>query len=145
MLNDTLADCMSDLNESMKIVLKNLLDDAATTIIKELDADGSTVLEWTEFKQSMQAFAKKTDEAKEVGRLFFIQEEEKRALLPHYKEYNVKQLTRMLHIEAFDYAVWEKEITEKRNEKPSYLLFDYQNRNPYTHDASFYRIENTRE
>ena len=61
MLNDTLADCMSDLNESMKIVLKNLLDDAATTIIKELDADGSTVLEWTEFKQSMQAFAKKTN------------------------------------------------------------------------------------
>ena len=61
MLNDTLSDCMSGLNESMKIVLKNLLDDAASTIIQELDSDGSNVLEWTEFKQSMKAFAKKTN------------------------------------------------------------------------------------
>ena len=60
MLNDTLSECMGDLTESMKDVLRNLLEDAAGTIIKELDADGSEVLEWNEFKQSMKAFAQKT-------------------------------------------------------------------------------------
>ncbi len=60
MLNDTLADCMGELSESMRLVLKKLLEEAAATIIKELDADGSEVLEWSEFKQSMQAFAQKT-------------------------------------------------------------------------------------
>jgi len=60
MLNDTLADCMGELSESMRSVLRNLLEDAASTIIKELDADGSQVLEWSEFKQSMSAFAQKT-------------------------------------------------------------------------------------
>ena len=59
MLNDTFADCLGDLPESMKIVFKGLLEEAAASIIKELDADGSQVLEWNEFKQYMQAFSQK--------------------------------------------------------------------------------------
>ena len=59
MLNDTFAQCMGDLPESMKIVFKGLLEEAAASIIKELDADGSQVLEWGEFKQYMHAFSQK--------------------------------------------------------------------------------------
>ncbi len=68
MLNDTLADCMSDLSEVMKVVCKNLLEDAAIGIIKELDADGSEVLEWNEFKQSMRAFAQQTGSLMQIIR-----------------------------------------------------------------------------
>ena len=64
--------------------------------------------------ESTPALEKRTDEAKEVGRIIFLQLEEKWALLSHYKGYNVEELTEILHSEAFDYTVWRKEMTVRR-------------------------------
>lgn len=61
MLNDTLSDCMADLEESLQSIMKTLLDEAASSIIKSLDADGSEVLEWNEFKQCMHNFSQKKE------------------------------------------------------------------------------------
>ena len=51
--------------------------------------------------------------------------------------YHAKQVMKMTHMEAFFYAVWEdcpEKICERR-EKPGFLLFDYEKRNPLTGDA----------
>ncbi len=68
MLTDTFAEFISELQESMKEILANHLDAVANKIIKELDKDGSEVLEWNEFKDYMRLFTKEQKEVMDIIR-----------------------------------------------------------------------------
>lgn len=88
--------------------------------------------------KSRPDFAHDLQEHKEVIRAFYRWEEEERTFLPDYVNYDSKQLGRMTHLEPFYYPVWDKlerDVTEV-SRKPSYLLFDYRQRNPLTGDAT---------
>lgn len=68
---------------------------------------------------------------------FYEKEEKEPAVLTGYEGYHAKQVMKMTHMEAFFYPVWEdcpEKICERR-EKPGFLLFDYEKRNPLTGDA----------
>lgn len=75
------------------------------------------------------AFAKSQDTLKEVSREIYQSEEETRELLPAYAEYNSKQLSKMTHLEEFEYSVWEVGKCEKLP-KRQLTIFDYNERNP---------------
>lgn len=77
---------------------------------------------------------------KAAARTFYLQEEQNRSFLPAYRAYDAKQLSRMTHLEAFDYPVYDmKKIETIRNaqkaEKPEFVLFDYMERSPLTYEA----------
>ena len=79
-------------------------------------------------------FAKAQDSLKEVSREIYQKEEETRELLPAYAEYNSKQLSKMTHLEEFEYAVWKQGQCEKL-EKNQLVVFDYNERNPLNSEA----------
>lgn len=82
-------------------------------------------------------------------RSFYRREEQVREYLPHYEEYDWKQMSKMTHMEPFRYPVWDMDgllqpkSGEKWGRKPeilpdetTYILFDYQRRNPLNHQAA---------
>lgn len=78
---------------------------------------------------------------------FYREEEENRAYLPDYGEYQAKQLQRMTHLEIFEWPVdktawelWEMSTEEKRQEQTA-LLFDYRRRDPMYGNAAVMRVE----
>lgn len=78
---------------------------------------------------------------------FYREEEENRAYLPDYGEYQAKQLQRMTHLEIFEWPVdktawelWEMSTEEKRKEETA-LLFDYRRRDPMYGNAAVMRVE----
>jgi hypothetical protein len=76
-------------------------------------------------------------------RSFYKQEEKDRCFLPEYSSYDAKQLMRMTHLEPFTYPVWntkEPEDMQPCNDGPTYVLFDYNLRNPLTYEAAVYVI-----
>lgn len=94
--------------------------------------------------KSRPAFAADLSEYKETFKNFFEEEEKVRALLPAYEEYQMRQIMRMIHIEVFQYSVWEM-IAEEREKgagcEKVYILFDYKKRDPLTNEAKTMRIE----
>ncbi len=76
------------------------------------------------------AFAKEETIEKEWLREFYKKETEEHKYLKGYERYEVRQLRKMTHVERF----------EKISEKPVYVLFDYQNRNPLNHQAAKFLI-----
>lgn len=73
---------------------------------------------------------------------FYRREEETRQLLPDYAAYDSRQLARMTHVEPFVYPVWDVARIAagpvKQNQDATvsgYILFDYHNRSPLTHEA----------
>jgi len=80
---------------------------------------------------------------KEFARNFYREEEENRRFLPDYEQYDWKQLSKMTHLEPFTYPVWDIRTMPllqrvegtNQNGKQSYILFDYQNRNPLNFEA----------
>jgi len=75
---------------------------------------------------------------KEYIRNFYQEEEKSRRFLPSYGRYDWKQLSKMTHLEPFHYPVWDmKQLLKQRdrNSAPTYVLFDYQNRNPLNCEA----------
>lgn len=99
-------------------------------------------------------------EDKAVIRDIYREEEEKRVLLPGYEGYDWKQLSKMTHMEAFRYPVWDEVTMDTLRGKTTgtekwgvicargagdafaavdtahrYVLFDYANRNPLTYEA----------
>lgn len=68
MLEDTFAELMKELKETIQAILKNELDAIAKKIIKQLDKDGSEVLEWNEFKQYMHTFTKEKQQILDIIR-----------------------------------------------------------------------------
>lgn len=84
---------------------------------------------------------KNSTEKKKV-REFFEREEQAHQYLKGYEGYTSIQLLRMTHIEKFTYPVWAECPADcaARLESPTYILFDYQNRNTLTHDADYFEI-----
>ena len=92
--------------------------------------------------KSRPDFAKDLTPYKEYSRGFYQQEEQERRLLPGYEAYDHKQLAKMTHLEPFQYPVWDRGLwkvvgaqTEKYREEPTFVLFDYRERDPLTGDA----------
>lgn len=90
----------------------------------------------------------------EFIRAFYQREEREHGFLPAYEGYDWKQLSRMTHLEPFRYAVWNPaDITRceacvdriggeicadgknGEDEALRYVLFDYRDRSPLTHEA----------
>ena len=80
------------------------------------------------------AFAKSQDSLKDISREVYQREEETRELLPTYKEYNSKQLSKMTHLEEFEYSVWKQSDCKKLTEN-QLIIFDYNERNPLNAEA----------
>ncbi len=70
---------------------------------------------------------------------FYKKEEEERNYLAGYVGYDWKQMSKMTHLEPFHYPVWD--MTSEMplwGKGTSYVLFDYQERNPLTGNAKIY-------
>lgn len=80
------------------------------------------------------AFAKSQDSIKDISREIYQKEEETRELLPAYAEYNSKQLSKMTHLEEFEYSVWNQGECKKLAEE-QLIIFDYNERNPLNAQA----------
>ena len=80
------------------------------------------------------AFAKLQDSIKDISREIYQKEEENRELLPAYAEYNSKQLSKMTHLEEFEYSVWNQGECKKLAEE-QLIIFDYNERNPLNAQA----------
>lgn len=71
-------------------------------------------------------FAKDYQVDKELTRKFFQWEEENRKILKGYESFDKRQMSKMTHVEVLD---------------GKHVLFDYKNRDPLSHDATSYIIE----
>ncbi len=76
--------------------------------------------------KSRPAFARDLSGYKEIFRRFYREEEEKHSFLKGYDGYDSRQLERMTHIEVL--------------QDGRMLLFDYQNREPLSHNASVFEL-----
>ncbi|MEG2775116.1 MAG: B12-binding domain-containing radical SAM protein [Acetivibrio sp.] len=85
-------------------------------------------------------FAGIKEESKEKYQKFYRQEEKVRKLLPGYEAYNMKQISRMTHLEFFDIDLMKSIQRGKRTEGESNILFDYENRNPLNHQAAILEV-----
>lgn len=94
--------------------------------------------------KSRPGFAKDfSPEEKEFIRNVYRKEEEDRSLLPSYREYDWKQLSKMTHIEVFRYPVWDImtwSSESKTDTDATYILFDYKNRNRLNYEAATFTI-----
>lgn len=61
--------------------------------------------------------------------------EENKSYFIEYAEFDRKQISKMTHMEVFFYPVWDLVLSRTRQSKPNYILFDYKERNPLTHQA----------
>ena len=101
--------------------------------------------------KSRPVFAREISaEDKEFIRNAYQKEEQERKFLPSYEKYDWKQLSKMTHIEGFNYPVWDMEniiadallgqcreqgcgYSGEKNKQ--YILFDYSRRNPLNYEA----------
>ena len=66
----------------------------------------------------------------------YKKEEGDRKLLPHLSGIPAPQLSRMTHLEQFSYSVGATDVSEiKKLPRQTFLLFDYDHRNPLTKEA----------
>jgi len=75
------------------------------------------------------SFAAETESYKEIKKEFCIREEKERCYLPDYREYHSRQLANMIHMERFSW------YTDAKDGRETYMVFDYKNRSPFTHEA----------
>ncbi len=80
---------------------------------------------------------------KEQSRIFYQKEAQEHKYLEVYEGYDSKQLARMTHLEPFYYPVWERmdRPLRKAVAVPTFILFDYQKRNPLTLEAYAQAVE----
>lgn len=74
---------------------------------------------------------------------FYCKEEKDPRYLQAYREYHARQTMKMTHMEVFHYSVWtpgKADIADKMTQ-PSFVLFDYQKRDPLTGDARYQKID----
>lgn len=83
------------------------------------------------------SFAERREDYKEVVKQFCMREEKERYYLPDYTEYNSRQLANLIHIERFHFYMAAEEGRD------SYVVFDYKNRNPLTHEARAISLQDT--
>ncbi len=81
--------------------------------------------------KSRPAFAAEISGDKELVRKVYMAEEKEHRYLSEkdYEGYNSRQLAKMTHLEKYEYNPYTKE------KEPIYILFDYQIRNPLSHEA----------
>ena len=89
--------------------------------------------------KSRPDFAKDLTPYKHRIRSFYQKEETDRCCLPDYADYDSRQLSRMTHMEVFDYPVWETDIAGhmQKLDKPCMVLFDYRIRDALTYEAKY--------
>lgn len=104
--------------------------------------------------KSRPAFAKNIRDRYYEISSFYKKEEESPVLLSAYvaKGYDSRQMMRMTHTDIFHYPVWdeawfneielgkpgaEKAESAKISRKEKFVLFDYEKRNPLTHEARY--------
>lgn len=87
--------------------------------------------------KSRPDFARDMSVWKEKLLKFYQKEENTHQLLPEYKQYNARQMSKMTHMEAFSYPVWEEDATKIQRllSQEQLVLFDYRVRNPLTYQA----------
>lgn len=92
--------------------------------------------------KSRPLFSPENNVNREALRHFFEQEHHNPTYLTNASDYTCAQLLRMTHVECFTYPVWRTDFCETVEllESPATILFDYQNRDPLTHNARFYEI-----
>lgn len=90
--------------------------------------------------KSRPAFAADTEAHKAEFHAFFQDEEAVRGLLPNYEAYDLKQISKMTHLEWFHYPVWEIGNANKLMKKKK-VLFDYQERSALTNEAKIFVID----
>ena len=69
--------------------------------------------------------AEQSKEKKERIRRFFNDPDNIRKYLPHLKEYTPSQISRMAHIEFFDYDITQIPNADRVIKRPTMVLFDY--------------------
>ena len=90
--------------------------------------------------KSRPGFAADVSEHKAEFHQFFQDEDVVRELLPNYVENDLKQISKMTHLEWFWYPVWEiGNATPLTKEKK--VLFDYKLRSPLTNEVKIYVLE----
>lgn len=87
--------------------------------------------------KSRPDFAKDMSIWKDELRKYYQREEETHHFLPEYLPYNARQMSKMTHMEAFQYPVWEEDISlvQEKMAQEQLVLFDYQKRNSLTYQA----------
>ena len=86
--------------------------------------------------KSRPDFAPDLHDLQPVIHAFYKKEESERRYLPHLSEIPAPQLSRMTHLEPFSYSVWATDVSEiKKLPRQTFLLFDYDHRNPLTKEA----------
>lgn len=93
--------------------------------------------------KSRPDFAPDLHDLQPVIHAFYKKEESERRYLPHLSEIPAPQLSRMTHLEPFSYSVWATDVSEiKKLPRQTFLLFDYDHRDPLTREAKVLWPEN---
>ncbi len=91
--------------------------------------------------KSRPAFVTEISEEKEQIQEYYRQEEQMKKMLPHYEEYNWKQISRMTHMEVFHYDLETAVEKGETSKKKQYILFDYEKREPLHNQGTVHRIK----
>jgi radical SAM superfamily enzyme YgiQ (UPF0313 family) len=83
--------------------------------------------------KSRPSFASNLEPYKEEIQGLYKAEEKLEPIRPRYAGFDRKQIQKMTHVEVFTYSVWKNQI--EILEKPSFVLFDYTQRNPKNKEA----------
>lgn len=90
--------------------------------------------------KSRPSFASNREEDRQWIQDFYKQEELLYELLPEYKNYNHKQISRMTHTEAFTIDLEAAVQDGKKIKEKQYILFSYLNRNPLNNQGNAIRV-----
>lgn len=118
-----------------------LLEFAMSTALREKEELVKQALTFDlylrENAKSRPDFARDMSPYKKEIRDLYEKEAAEFCYLPEYKGYDSRQLSKMTHMEVFDYPIWEADISKKmqRFENSRMVLFDYQNRDALTYEA----------
>ncbi|MBQ6807082.1 MAG: B12-binding domain-containing radical SAM protein [Lachnospiraceae bacterium] len=93
--------------------------------------------------KSRPNFARELVPFKEQVRDFYEKEADEFCYLTEYKNYDSRQMSKMTHMEIFDYPVWEDDISKKMQklDKPCMVLFDYLSRDALTYEARYIVVD----
>ncbi|MFI3237834.1 MAG: B12-binding domain-containing radical SAM protein [Lachnospiraceae bacterium] len=92
--------------------------------------------------KSRPSFAKNIMDKKQDFYQFFCDEDHVRGILPHYEEHDMKQISKMTHLDWFSYPVWDPTVSVQKKplEQETMVLFDYKVRSSLTGDVSTYLV-----
>ena len=86
-------------------------------------------------------WAAMTDKLKKQYNEFYKNEENIRDILPNYKEYDTKQIARLTNIEKYEIDMITYMESGQIEDRTTYVLYDYLDRNPINYQATVYCID----